>query len=174
VCRFKSLAVRPKLAYTTVNPTADRDIAGVIAPPPLIYLAGLAVGFVLEALLPGGSFPGHVHHVVGAVLLLLGVGLMGWWVMSFRRAETPMPPWEPTTALVTGGPYRLTRNPAYLADALIYVAIALLADAPWALLPLPAVLAVMDRGVIAREERYLERRFGDDYQHLKARTRRWI
>ena len=151
-----------------------RDIPGVIAPPPLIYLGGLAVGFVLEALLPGGSFPGHVHHVVGALALLLGLGLLGWWMRSFRRADTPMPPWEPTRTLVTDGPYRLTRNPAYLADVLVYAGIALLADAPWALLPLPLVVLLIDRGVIAREESYLQRRFGAAYLDLKARTRRWI
>jgi protein-S-isoprenylcysteine O-methyltransferase Ste14 len=154
--------------------SADRDIPGVIAPPPVIYLGGLAIGFVLESVLPGGSLPGRLFQVLGAVLLLLGLGLLGWWMSSFRRAETPMPPWEPTTALVTDGPYRLSRNPAYLADAVIYVGIALLADAPWALLPLPFVLALMQLGVIRREERYLERRFGQDYRDFKARRRAWI
>jgi protein-S-isoprenylcysteine O-methyltransferase Ste14 len=85
-----------------------------------------------------------------------------------------MPPWEPTTALVTDGPYWVSRNPAYLSDAVIYVAIALLADAPWALLPLPVVLAVMQYGVIKREEAYLERRFGQQYVDFKSRRRRWI
>jgi len=151
-----------------------KDIPGVIAPPPLIYLGGLGLGFLLEALLPGGSFPGHLGHVVGAACLLLGLGLVSWWASSFRRADTPMPPYEETTALVTDGPFRLTRNPGYLSFTLIYLAIALLADAPWALLPLPVVLVLIDRGVIAREEVYLERRFGDDYLSLRARTRRWI
>ena len=66
-----------------------------------------------------------------------------------------MPPYEETTALVTDGPYRLTRNPGYLSFTLIYLSVALLADAPWVLVPLPAVLALIDRGVIVREERYL-------------------
>ena len=152
----------------------ERDIPGVVAPPPVIYLGGLGIGFLLETLLPGGSFPGHLHHVLGALVLLLGLGLLGWWVSSFRRADTPMPPWEPTRALVTGGPYRLSRNPAYLADALVYVGVALLADAPWVLLPLPVVLAVMQEGVIRREERYLERLFGQDYLSYKATHRRWV
>lgn len=153
---------------------ADRDIPGVIAPPPLIYLGGLAIGFALEILLPGGSLPGIVRWGPGALLLVAGIGLLGWFGSSFRRADTPTPPYEPTTALVTGGPYRLTRNPAYLGFGLIYAAIALLADAPWVLLPLPLVLAMMQRGVIEREERYLEARFGQDYRDLRARTRRWI
>ena len=146
----------------------------MIAPPPLIYLAGLGIGFLLEALLPGGSFPGVVRWGLGAVLVALAVGVLGWWVSSFRAAQTPLPPYEPTTALVTGGPYRLTRNPGYLSFALLYAAIALFADAPWVLLPLPVVLAVIQQGVIVREERYLERLFGADYRDFKARTRRWV
>jgi protein-S-isoprenylcysteine O-methyltransferase Ste14 len=152
----------------------DKDLPGVVAPPPLIYLGGLGVGFLLEALLPGGSFPDHLGHVLGAVSLLFGIALVSWWASSFRRADTPMPPYEETTALVTDGPFRLTRNPGYLSFTLIYLAVALLADAPWVLAPLALVLVVVDRGVIAREERYLERLFGADYVALKRRTRRWI
>jgi protein-S-isoprenylcysteine O-methyltransferase Ste14 len=151
-----------------------RDIPGVIAPPPLIYLGGLAIGFLLEALLPGASLPGVLRWGVGGLLLAAALGLLGWWRSSFRRADTPLPPYKPTTALVTDGPYRLSRNPGYLAFTLIYGAIALLADAPWALLPLPVVLAVMQRGVIMREERYLDRLFGQDYRDFKSRTRRWF
>jgi len=155
-------------------PSPDRDVPGVIAPPPLIYLAGLLLGFVLEIVLPGASLPGILRWGLGGALLALGLGLLGWWAVSFRRAGTPMPPWEETTALVTDGPYRLSRNPAYFADVLVYGGIALLADAPWALVPLPAVIAVMQQGVIVREERYLERLFGQQYRDFKAVTRRWI
>ena len=118
--------------------------------------------------------PAGVRFGLGGALLVGGVGLIRWWMRSFRRADTPLPPWEPTTALVTDGPFRLTRNPAYLANALMFAGIALLANAPWAVLPLPVVLAVIQRGVIEREERYLERRFGQEYRRFRARTRRWI
>ena len=162
------------MTATPENASAGKDIPGVIAPPPVIYLGGLGIGFLLEALLPGGSFPGHIHQVLGALFLVLGLGLLAWWVSSFRRAHTTMPPYAETTALVTDGPYRLSRNPAYVGDALTYVGIALLADAPWVLLPLPLVLALMQQGVILREERYMQRRFGQDYLSFKARTRRWL
>src|SRR5205807_6327488 len=150
----------------------DRDTARVIAPPPLIYLVGLGIGFGLDALLPDASVPAGVRFGLGGALLVGGVGLIRWWMRSFRRADTPLPPWEPTTALVTDGPFRLTRNPAYLANALMFAGIALLANAPWALLPLPVAVAVTQRGVIEREERYLERRFGEAYRRLRARARR--
>ena len=153
---------------------SSADTAGVRVPPPLIYLAGLAVGFGLEALLPGTSLPGAVRWVLGGVIFVAGLVLAGSFNTAFARKGTAVEPWKPTTAIVTTGPYRLTRNPAYLAMALMYVGIALLGDALWALVPLPIVLAVIDRAVIAREERYLERRFGREYLDYRATARRWV
>jgi protein-S-isoprenylcysteine O-methyltransferase Ste14 len=151
-----------------------RDSAGVKAPPPFIFLGGLAVGFVLEALLPGTSVPAAVQWILGGVLLIAGVALLGSFNSAFRRKGTAVEPWKPTTAIVTTGPYRLTRNPAYLGMTLVYLAIALLADALWVLAPLPLVLLIIDRGVIAREERYLERKFAQEYLDYKRRVRRWV
>jgi protein-S-isoprenylcysteine O-methyltransferase Ste14 len=146
---------------------------GVIAPPPLIYALGLGAGFALEALLPEATFP-MARWPLGAGGLLAGLALQGSFIAWFRRAGTPVAPYQPTKALVTDGPYRISRNPGYLGFALIYVGIALLADAPWVLAPLPLVLVIIDRGVIVREERYLERLFGQQYRDFKARTRRWL
>ena len=103
-----------------------------------------------------------------------GCFALAWFNTAFSRKGTAVEPWKPTTAIVTTGPYRLTRNPAYLGMALTYVGIALMSDALWVLLPLPVVLAVIDRAVIAREERYLERKFGDEYLDFKRRRRRWV
>ena len=141
-----------------------RDTAGVVAPPPLIYLAGLIVGFGLERLLPGASLPRLVRWGGGGVLVVAGASLLA----SFSRKGTAVEPWKPTTAIVTSGPYRFTRNPAYLGMALVYAGIALLAEALWVLVPLPVVLVAIDRGVISREERYLERKFGREYADYKA------
>ena len=151
-----------------------RDISGVIAPPPLIFLAGLAVGFGLQALLPETSLPGALRWVVGGALLLAGLVLLFSFERAFHRKATAANPWRPTTAIATDGPYRLTRNPAYVGMGLVYIAIAVLAEALWVLLPLPLVLLVIDRGVIAREERYLKRKFGQEYLDYKARVRRWL
>ena len=153
--------------------TPSREHAGVVAPPPLIFLAGLALGFGLEAAF-GSSIAGVVQWPLGAVLLALGVVLLSWFLGAFRRAGTPPEPWEETTAIVTGGPYRFTRNPAYVGMALVYAGIAVLASSLWALTPLPLVLLAVDRGVIVREERYLAAKFGREYLDYKARVRRWI
>ena len=85
---------------------------------------------------------------------------MGSFVQAFERARTPINPSAPSQALVTDGPYRLTRNPGYLGMAFTHAGIAIVSNAPWALVSLPVAIAVIDRGVIAREERYLERKFG--------------
>jgi|SRR5215204_4561644 len=150
------------------------DSAGVRVPPPLVYLGGLAVGFALEALLPGSSLPAVVQWVVGGALLVAGLALLASFNTTFQRTGTAVEPWKPTTAIVTTGPYRLTRNPAYVGMALVYVAIAVLSQALWVLVPLPVVLLIIDRGVIAREERYLEHKFGQEYLDYKGRVRRWI
>jgi protein-S-isoprenylcysteine O-methyltransferase Ste14 len=91
-----------------------------------------------------------------------------------RRAETNVDPRQPTTAIVTEGPYRFTRNPLYLSMTLIYAGITALANALPAAVLFPIVLRIMRRGVIEREKRYLERKFGDEYLIYKAQVRRWV
>jgi protein-S-isoprenylcysteine O-methyltransferase Ste14 len=154
--------------------SSQADTAGVVVPPPLIFVAGLIAGFALEALLPGVDLPALVQWGLGSVVVVLALVLLIWFNISFSRKGTAVEPWKPTTAIVTTGPYRFTRNPAYLGMALTYVGIALLSSALWVLVPLPIVLGVIDRGVIAREERYLERKFGEEYLGYKRTVRRWI
>ena len=150
------------------------DTAGVIAPPPLIYLGALGLGFGLDAVIGGASLPSTVARPAGAAFIVAGAGLMGTFVRAFGRARTPVDPYSPSETIVTDGPYRLTRNPGYLGLALTYAGIAIVANAPWALVPLPVAIAVIDRGVIAREERYLERKFSARYTDYKRHVRRWI
>ena len=91
-----------------------------------------------------------------------------------RAAGTPLRPTRPSTAVVVDGPYGLTRNPVYLGMSLIYAGLALLSGRTWAFLFLPGVLAVVQSGVVAREERYLEARFGATYRGYRERVRRWL
>ena len=150
------------------------DTPGVIAPPPLIYLGGLAVGLVLDWLLPSASLSSALSVPLGIALIAAGLTLMSSFIGAFRRAGTAVPTRRPTTAIVTTGPYRFSRNPGYLGMALIFSGIAVLAEAMWAFAALAAVLLLIRFGVIAREERYLERKFGEDYTRYRARVRRWI
>jgi protein-S-isoprenylcysteine O-methyltransferase Ste14 len=150
-----------------------RGTAGVIAPPPVIYLAFLGLGFVLEGLLPGAELPGWAQWT-GAVVIVAGVVLVISFERAFKRAGTDANPYRPSTALATDGPYRFSRNPAYLGMAITYIGITLAAEAPWALVMLVPATLLMQYGVILREERYLEGLFGDEYLSYKRTTRRWI
>jgi protein-S-isoprenylcysteine O-methyltransferase Ste14 len=90
------------------------------------------------------------------------------------RAGTPLDPAEPVSAIVTAGPYQYSRNPIYLGMTLVYLGVAALANSRWPVIALPAMLQVVQRGVIAREERYLVQRFGDEYRRYQASVRRWL
>lgn len=151
------------------------DNPGVIAPPPVLYAGVLAAGLALEFLLlriPTGV-PGAVRYTLAALCTVAGGVLVVGAISRFRRAGTNPEPWRPSTAIVTDGVYAFTRNPMYLAMALFYVAIAIAADSAVALILLVPLLIAVHYGVILREERYLEAKFGDAYRLYKQRVRRW-
>jgi protein-S-isoprenylcysteine O-methyltransferase Ste14 len=146
--------------------------AGVIAPPPLIYAGPLLAGLVLNRLRPAPL--SRPARLAGWPLIAAGLGLAAWFFTTMRRAGTPVDPREPVQRIVTDGPFRFSRNPGYSAMTLVYVGISCLANARWPLTWLPAVLTVIRRGVIEREERYLARTFGDEYDRYRSRVRRWL
>lgn len=152
----------------------ETDNAGVIMPPPLIYLGFIVLGGVLYIVVPlrlGLGWPGRG---VGIVLIGLAAGLAFWAIRAFRRAKTNVVPHKPATAIITDGPFRWTRNPLYIGLSLIHAGIALIASSGWILIMLLPALLVTRYGVIAREERYLDAKFGDVYRAYKASVRRWI
>ena len=155
-------------------PSDEQDKAGVIAPPPLIYLGALIFGLLLSRRFPMGFLPSRAARGLGWPLLGGGVLLLGWFERAMRQADTPTSPYKPVERIATEGPFRYTRNPGYLAMTLIYAGIACLTNALWAILLLPVALLVIQRGVIEREERYLEAKFGEEYLSYKAQVRRWI
>jgi protein-S-isoprenylcysteine O-methyltransferase Ste14 len=150
------------------------DNPGVVAPPPLIYGGALAAGLLANRLRPTPFLPRPLARPIGLGLVAGGLAVVFSGLRAMRRAGTNVDPYKPSTAIVTEGPYRFTRNPLYVGFTLVYAGIAALANALAAILLLPLVLAVMRRGVIEREEVYLEKKFGDEYRHYKARVRRWL
>lgn len=152
------------------------DGAKVHFPPPLVYLAGLALGVALDRLLhlPTLGFGRQFGDVVGGLFLLGGALVDIAGAGLFLRRRTAIIPFKPASCLVTSGIYAWTRNPMYLGMAFIYAGIALILDSLAALVMLPVVLAIIQLQVIAREEAYLERAFGTRYAAYKSRVRRWI
>ena len=152
----------------------DSDTAGVITLPPLIYLFFLAVGLLADTFWPVALLPETVQYPLGGVLIVLGIAAVVASRRQFGRAETSIHTTQPTTAIVTDGLYGRTRNPIYLGLALIYAGIAIAADSIWALVLLVPTLIVVRYGVIGREERYLEAKFGEPYRAYMASVRRWF
>jgi len=151
--------------------------AGVVGRPILFFPAAILLGLVLDRLLPlPVTIPrlGTISTALAGILILAGLLLFLAGVRNFSRAETPLPTNEPTRVLVTFGVYRWTRNPIYLGFLLAFVGIGIVAQSPWVLAFAPALALMVRYGVIAREEAYLERRFGDAYRDYKSRVRRWL
>ena len=158
----------------------DTETAGVIARPPLLFLAVLLLGFALDHVLTL-PFPipriGPTHSIsaiIAGSLILIGLALAAAGIRNFSRAATPVQGTRPTRALVTTGIHGWTRNPIYLGMFLMYGGIGMALRSPSILiLALPLAIAIRC-GVVAREEAYLERRFGDTYRDYKARVSRWV
>jgi protein-S-isoprenylcysteine O-methyltransferase Ste14 len=156
---------------------SDTAVAGVIARPPFLYLACLVLGFALDRLLPlplAFSEAPLIRWTGGGGLILIGVAIAAAGVRNFSRAATPVPSNQPVRALVTTGIHGWSRNPIYIGMSLLYAGIGIIARSPWVLiLALPLVI-ILRYGVVAREEAYLEERFGDAYRDYRARVRRWL
>lgn len=142
--------------------------------PPVVYFGPFAVMWALHWWRPWTIPGGGAFTVAGLTLILIGVALTLWSIATLTRAHTTFIPWEQVTAMVSTGPFRFSRNPIYLADAIAYLGATQIIHSWWPLLALPGVLVVMRRKVIDREERYLTQRFGDAYREYQLHVRRWL
>ena len=140
----------------------------------LIYLASLLTGLALDYLWPVALLPNRVQFIAGIAVIALGGVIIAFTLPQFRGTRTNFSPFKPTTALFTGGPVRFSRNPAYLSLSLLYTGIGITADNIWMLGLLVPTLIVMHYGVISREERSLQSKFGEKYLRYKASVRRWL
>jgi protein-S-isoprenylcysteine O-methyltransferase Ste14 len=150
------------------------DNPGVIAFPPAIFAGTLAIGLLLHFIFPVNVLPRMIAIASGTVVLVGAALIAVSAFRAMRRAQTAVNPSLPTTAIVSDGAFSFSRNPIYLSLTLLYVGISLLFNAPWALLLLLPLIVVVQNGVIKREERYLEQKFGDEYLRYKASVRRWV
>ena len=116
----------------------------------------------------------EIRYAIGGVLIAAGGALAAWAITRFVQSKTNVDVRKPATSLVSDGPYRLSRNPMYIAMTLFYAGFAVAFSLPITLGLLIPCLALLHRGVISREEDYLERKFGDEYRHYKTRVRRWL
>ena len=170
---------RARIELTTMrdpDPVSNRQVDALVRPPTL-FLGAFTVGCLLEIFLPIG--PGLAQGTgrpiwIGLGIAVIGAGIAAKAVSQFTEAGTSVPVHEPTDALVTNGLYALSRNPIYIALIVFYVGLSIALTTGWALLLLPAVVAVLRKGVVEREEALLTQEFGDAYVAYKKKVPRWL
>jgi protein-S-isoprenylcysteine O-methyltransferase Ste14 len=156
-----------------MNDTADT--AQVIIPPPLAWGLAVIAGLALNRLVPlpflWADLPAGW---LGAMVFVLALALVAWAFVTITRAGSNVPTNRPTTTIIESGPYRFTRNPIYLGMFLALIGLAIAFDDLWLLMMLVPFALIIRYGVVAREEAYLERKFGNVYRGYCSRVRRWL
>jgi protein-S-isoprenylcysteine O-methyltransferase Ste14 len=165
--------VRKAFKCNIMSDTADT--ANVIIRPLIAWALAVLAGLALQWLLPLPFMPVAVPAGwVGAAVFIVALALFAWAIATITRAGSNVPTNRPTTTIVDAGPYRFTRNPIYLGMCLGLIGLAIAFDSVWLLVALVLFGLVIRYGVVAREEAYLERKFGEAYRKYRSRVRRWL
>ena len=154
--------------------TASQDHPAVIARPPLLYGGALVLVLALRRLWPAPLHGDGILLWIGIAVCIVAIAFGMWGCSAMLAADTNIDPKRPSTAIVRSGPFRLTRNPLYVALTILFVGLTLALDTWWGFVIVVPLLIVMHRGVVLREERYLEQKFGDDYRQYKAGVARYL
>jgi len=150
------------------------DHPDVFARPPLVYLGAIAAVFILRHFLPLPLLAGAGTLWPCAVLAVLGVLLAIRGRKALQQANTNVDPMLPTLAITSDGPYRYSRNPLYVSLTLMYLGITLAGNTWWCMVVLVPLLGALHFGIVLREERYLQQKFGDQYLSYRQRVRRYV
>ena len=150
------------------------DNSGVVAKPPSLLLGAFLIGVALEIVWPTAVPGGWPRAFAGVGLVALGAAGVRAAMRQFRAAGTNIETDRPSETVVTTGLYARSRNPIYVSLALILVGLGLAVGRLWVLVLAVPFLLVLRFGVIAREERYLSRKFGEPYKAYTATVRRWL
>jgi protein-S-isoprenylcysteine O-methyltransferase Ste14 len=155
-------------------PRAATDSAGVIAPAPILYGVAFLVGLVAEFAAPAVVPMGVVSLWLGLLTSAISIPIVISALLALRRGHTSFDARKPTTRIVSEGAFRYSRNPVYLSLTLLYIGMSLIIDSLWVLVMVVPALVLTQWGVIYREERYLEHKFGEEYRNYARSVRRWI
>jgi protein-S-isoprenylcysteine O-methyltransferase Ste14 len=142
--------------------------------PPILYGGAFIVALVLHCAWPLRILPRPAAFWLALVLLVPALALAAWGRRTMHEAGTNISPLKPAVSLVTSGPFRFSRNPLYVALTIIYLGLTMFLNSWWGVVVLVPVVAVLHWGVVRREERYLERKFGDEYQQYRSRVRTYV
>jgi protein-S-isoprenylcysteine O-methyltransferase Ste14 len=166
-----SFARRVSRGPAEAGPSGARP--GVLRPP-FFYAASILMGVLLHIAWPLSFVPRALRRPVGGALALAALVLFVAAIRQLWAAGTPVPGNRPTKVLVRTGPYRISRNPIYLAFSLLHLGVAAWVGSWWLLATLVASVTLVAAVVVPREERYLQERFGPTYRDYKASVRRWL
>jgi len=155
---------------------SDMSALELKIPPPIVALVLAISMWGISLFTPAIEDDTIVRISVSVIIALIGVGFSVAGVIAFRRAKTTLNPNKPADAssLVTGGIYRVTRNPMYVGVLIVLVSWAGFLDAPWTLIAPAVFFAYISRYQITPEEKILSSIFGDAYSKYKANVRRWL
>lgn len=152
----------------------EQDSAQVRFPPPLILLSCVLLGAALNWFYPAPFVPELLRWVVGGFLIFFGIAVILYCAGMFKKKGTNIEPWKKTSQIITSGVYRFSRNPIYLSFVIIGIGIGFAVNSIWIILMMIPLVLIISRFVIAKEERYLEAKFGKLYLSYKHKIRRWI
>jgi protein-S-isoprenylcysteine O-methyltransferase Ste14 len=153
-----------------------KDNPGVYIPPPLIYVAVFLIGFLFQSKIPIGVdlLKKQGSKIIGIIIIAFALFFMIRGMGQFLKSKNSLITIRPASSLQSNGVYNLTRNPMYLGLALIYLGLTCLIGNWWNLILFPLLILIVQEYIIKREEKYLERRFGQEYLDYKQKVRRWL
>jgi protein-S-isoprenylcysteine O-methyltransferase Ste14 len=151
----------------------DKPARGPSVPPVYVLVALLVMGAFHLGFPIARIFP-PPYHYAGLVLMGIAIALVLWAALHFRRARTAIVPFQPSTALVTGGPFRFTRNPMYVGMAGVLLGAAVFLGTVTPFIVIPAFMGLIRERFILAEEALMEETFGAAYLEYKAKVRRWL
>lgn len=150
------------------------DSAQVKIPPPLCFGSFLVIGILIQSSWIAGSIGSATNLFLGGAILAFGMYIIAIEVFRHQKSGSNVEPWKPTTVILSTGFYKYSRNPIYVGMVVAYMGLAFMAQSWLAFILLPLPVLIVRYHVIAREEAYLEAKFGEQYLDYKQQVRRWI
>ena len=157
-----------------MKPKPDTDHPNVLAPPPFIFFGCVLASWLLQHLFPFRVMSSSLSLPIGIALACAAGSLAIWAVIVMKAGGTNVRPDRPALQIVTSGPYRFTRNPMYLSLCLLQLGLGFILDGWIPLLVTIPLALILNFGVIVREEKYLESKFGEQYSAFRKSVRRWM
>ena len=153
-----------------------KDSPGVYIPPPLFYVLIFLVAIFAQKKIPidDSLFHLQITKIIGILFLVISLFFSVTSLMKFFQSKNTLIPIKPATSLQTNGIYSISRNPMYVGLAIVYLGITCFIGNWWNVILFPLLLLVVQEYIIKKEEKYLERAFGEKYLDYKSRVRRWL